>query len=557
MCPSLDLRNFPPLALDIGECQQLPAIWCRRLPPSSPPRRRIGAAAAIFATGRLDRAGALASYRVMPQRFPPSARRRPAATVHASLVAALLLAGCGGGGSGPIGSPSPSPSPTPTPPVGQCSLLERQRWAEQQIREWYLFPEDLPASLDPAQFSTVQAFIDALTATARAQNKDRFFTFITSIAEENAFINQGQTAAFGIRLRYDEAARRVFVIDAFETGPGFAAGLDRSAEILAIGPSASSLTSVTTLMTQGGSAAVSDALGPSEAGVTRAIQYRINGQVQTATITKAVFNIPPVSPRFGVLTLPDGDGGQIGYVNLRSFISTAETPLRQAFASFRAAGIGRVVIDYRYNSGGLVRVAELTGDLLGRNRLASDVFSFTTYRPSKSIENETRQFRTVPESIAPAGLAFITTDVSASASELVINSMLPYLGQNLTMVGANTSGKPVGQIAIDRTACDDRLRIVAFATQNRDRQGDYFNGLAPILAARGGRTCEAADDDTRQMGSSAEASTQRAIRALKGEICVPIDGASNQSFQADATPESALLTSRAPSAAQREMPGLF
>ncbi len=477
--------------------------------------------------------------------------------------AAVLLVGCGGSGgnssggpgAGPAPTPAPAPAPTPTPPTAACSLRDRQLWAEAQIREWYLFPQDLPAALDPAPFATVDDYIDALTATARAAGKDRFFTFITSIAEEDAFFDQGRTAAFGIRLRFDDAARRVFVIDAFETGPAFAAGLDRSAEILAIGPSTTSLQTVSSLMAQGGNGAVSDAFGPSDAGVTRAIQFRIGGVLSTVTVTKADFNIPPVSPRFGVQSLPDGNGGQIGYINLRSFISTAETPLRTAFNNFRNAGITRVIIDYRYNSGGLVRVAETSGDLLGRNRLASDVFSFTTYRPSKSAENETRLFRTVSQSIAPTALAFITTDASASASELVINSMLPYLRSNLTMVGENTDGKPVGQIAIDRPACDDRLRIVAFATQNADRRGDYFNGLASEVEAQGGRTCQATDNDALQMGNPSEASTARAIQSIGGGICVPIDGVANT---AQAEPRrTGLLTARRPSAAQRDMAGLF
>jgi len=487
-----------------------------------------------------------------------SAMQRTRASVIALCTAAVLLTSCGVGSSptAPI-EPRPSPTPTPTP---QCGLRERQLWAEARIREWYLFPEDLPASIDPAQYDSVDGFINALTATARAAGKDRFYTYITSIAAENAFNSQGQTAAFGIRLRYDEAARQVFVMDAYETGPAFAAGLDRGAELLAIGTTAANLQSVSSLMASGGSAAVANALGPSEAGVSRAMQYRRGGVTSTATITRAVFNIPPVSSRFGVQTIPDGSGGQIGYVNLRTFISSAETPLRNAFAGFRAAGITRVIIDYRYNSGGLVSVAELTGDLLGRNRLATDVFSITSFRPSKSAENETRLFRSTPESIAPTALAFITTSTTASASEMVIFSMLPYLGNNLTMVGANTFGKPVGTINIDRAACDDRLRIVAFDDRNRDNQADYYGGLAPIIQPQGGRTCQAGDDVNFAMGSPSEASTAAAIGALGGGLCVPIGGVSNlrtAAAPAPAAPAGALLLAQTPSAAQREMPGLF
>ncbi len=485
--------------------------------------------------------------------FSPSVSRALAA----ALCLALVSCG-GGGGGGPVAvAPTPTPSPTPTPtPGATCSLRDRQLWAEAQLREWYLFPADLPASLDPAPYATVQAYIDALTATARAAGRDRFFTAITSIAEENAFFAQGQTAAFGIRINYDNAARRAQVIDAFESGPAFAAGLDRSAELLAIGDSPASLVSVTDLFARGGSAAVSDALGPSDAGITRTIQFRLRGETRTATITKTIFNIPPVSERFGTQLIDDGAGGRIGYVNLRSFISTAETPLRAAFARFRSEGVSRVIIDVRYNGGGLVRIAELMGDLMGRNRQASEVFSFTTFRASKSAENETRLFRSAPESIAPTGLAFITTSASASASELVANAMLPYTRGAISLVGANTSGKPVGQIAIDRTACDDRLRIVAFATENADRQGDYFNGLAPVFAARGGRTCAASDDFSQPMGSAAEASTGRAVATLKGEGCAAIAGTAG-TLAEQSVALRGLLSPAHPTVAQREVPGLY
>ena len=67
-----------------------------------------------------------------------------------------------------------------------------------------------------------------------------FFTFATSIAEENALISSGSSAGFGIRLFYDTAANRVFVTEAFEGANGLAAGLDRGTEITAIGTSISS-----------------------------------------------------------------------------------------------------------------------------------------------------------------------------------------------------------------------------------------------------------------------------------------------------------------------------
>src|SRR3546814_16373555 len=74
--------------------------------------------------------------------------------------------------------------------------------------------------------------------------------------------------------------------------------------------------------------------------------------------------------------------------------------------------------------------------------------------------------------------------------------MIPYLGTNMALVGTNTFGKPVGQFAFDLAACDDRLRLVAFKTENADHQGEYFTGLASVFP----NTCRAHDDIFVQLG---------------------------------------------------------
>ncbi|MBC7047436.1 peptidase S41, partial [Salmonella enterica subsp. enterica serovar Heidelberg] len=107
-------------------------------------------------------------------------------------------------------------------------------------------------------------------------------------------------------------------------------------------------------------------------------------------------------------------------------------------AQFRTAGVTEVIIDLRYNGGGLVSIAELMGNLMGANRATSDVFDYMTFRPSKSAENSTAYFAPQTQSIAPTRVAFIGTSSTASASELVAAGMLPYLGTSLALVGTNT-----------------------------------------------------------------------------------------------------------------------
>lgn len=481
-----------------------------------------------------------------------------------------LLSACGGGDSGSSSSVTPPPTAVATPPApppppptstAGCSLTERQNWAAEQLDEYYLFPETLPGNPNPSGYASVQDYIDYLTATARAQNRDRYFTYLTSIEEENAYYNSGSNAGLGIRLGFTRN-NEVLVTEAFENAPALAASIDRGTEIVGIGTSSSNLRNVSDIISASGFSGIYDALGPDGAGVTRTFRIRDANGERTVAVTKQSYDLMPVSSRYGSKVIDDG-GAKVGYINLRTFIGPAEGQLETAFANFRRQGVTRVIVDLRYNGGGLVSVAEKFGDLLGGGRSPSDVFSYTTFRQSQARFNQTDLFKTNDQSVAPIKIAFIGTGGSASASELVMNSFIPYLGVNAALIGTNSYGKPVGQIAQDRPQCDDRLRIVAFRTENADRQGDYYNGLARFMKT----SCVAADDVSFQLGDRREASISRALDFLAGRnasSCSPITSATSGSglraqglTQEEALGRIELLTPPDASTAQRETPGLF
>lgn len=463
-----------------------------------------------------------------------------------------LLAACGGGGSA---APSAGGTPAPTPAASGCSLGARQAWARTQLEEWYLFPSLFNTSANASAYSTVQGYIDALVAPARAQNRDRYFTYLTSIAEEEAYYEQGATAGFGIRLDIDPVARRLRISEVFEGSPASAGGFDRGSEILQIGTPGGSLLNVSDIIASGGPAAVIDALGPGTVGTSRVLVFRDSAGVQrTVTLAKQNYELDPVSNLYGAKIIADG-ARNVGYINLRTFIDTAEPDLRAAFASFKAEGVTELIIDLRYNGGGLISIAELMGDLMGQGR-EGQVFEHIAFRDSKSNLNQSYVIQPRPESLAPTRIAFIATGATASASEMVINGMVPYLGSNMALIGENTYGKPVGQIALDRPACDDRLRAVALKIENRDHQGEYYNGLATTVPV----TCRASDDIDHQLGDPEEEMIRVALDFLAGRSCSAI-------LTSTATASTAGIrigTSKGPltpavprNTPQRELPGAF
>jgi len=450
--------------------------------------------------------------------------------------------GGGGGGGGPIGG-APTPSPSPSPTSAACSLSTRQAWVRNQLNEWYLFPTLMNLNANPGSYGTVQDYIDAIVAPARAQNRDRYFTYITSIAEENAYYEQGETAGFGIRLSYDSSSNRVFVIEAFEGAPALAAGIDRGTELIQIGGQ-----SVSSLMASGGINAVFTALGPDTAGLSRQFVIRqLSGVQQTVTLTKTVFDIDPVSNRFGAKVILDG-AKKVGYINLRTFIDPAEPDLQTAFADFKAQGVTELIIDLRYNGGGLISVAAFFADLMAEGR-NGQVSTYITFRDSKSAENEAIPFQTRPQSIAPTRVAFIGTGGTASASEMLINGMQPFLGSNMALVGSNTYGKPVGQIALDQPACDDRLRSISFKVENANHLGEYYSGLATTVP----NTCRAQDDITHQLGDVNEGMVKVALDFLAGRSCTAISAISTQAVGG----RQLLRPDRPRKTTDLELPGAF
>jgi C-terminal processing protease CtpA/Prc len=293
--------------------------------------------------------------------------------------------------------------------------------------------------------------------------------------------------------------------------PAATAGFDRGDEILAIGPTSDTMVDVATMTQQ----QISDAFGPAQVGVVRAFRVQPRtaapGNPVVRTVTKALITLDPVPiteviPRTG--TTP------IGYVALETFITPAEQQLRQAFATFKAQNVHDVIVDLRYDGGGLVSIAQLLASLLAEQEAGQPMFTFE-FNSKHQDQNETIDFSDEPQAVQSNRVAFITTDATASASELTINSLEPYV--DVAIIGGQTFGKPVGQSGFDMPDCDTVLRLIAFQTVNADNEGGYFTGLPDSQFS--GDFCAADDDLTHERGDAAEDSTGTALSWLNNGVC--------------------------------------
>ncbi len=157
--------------------------------------------------------------------------------------------------------------------------------------------------------------------------------------------------------------------------------------------------------------------------------------------------------------------------------TNAEPGLQEMARVFRDANVSDLVIDLRYNGGGLLSVAEqMLNIFVGALVPGSESYRIAHNDKRAPDYNQSVYFVEPDVSVSPMRIAFIVTDASASASELVINSVAT-LTYDVVLVGSDTRGKAVGQYAFRQTNCDTLLRLVSFEVLNGEGQGSVLFGI--------------------------------------------------------------------------------
>ena len=168
---------------------------------------------------------------------------------------------------------------------------------------------------------------------------------------------------------------------------------------------------------------------------------------------------------------------KVGYMVFNSFLGdTTEvySEFQRIFNKFSSQGVTDVAVDLRYNGGGYVSVQQKLANYLVNSTATGGVMMNEQFNDKYSSWNETTLFSKLGP-LNPARIFFIVTDNTASASELLINNLKPYM--NVKLVGPrNTYGKPVGFFPIP--VGDWYIFPVSFRSTNKNNSGNYFNGIA-------------------------------------------------------------------------------
>ena len=369
-----------------------------------------------------------------------------------------------------------------------CSIDGQKQFVLDKMRDVYFWNDDLPVAVDLATFATPEAVLEHLISFQPLDH----FSYIDLAAADAQFFGAGQYEGYGFSSRF-EAADDLRFIRVFASSPASTAGFARGQRIM---------------MLNGRTIADIEANeGTGSLFTLPTLEFTIrrpDGTEFTSTVNAGIVTIDPL-PQHRVIDRPDGTS--VGYVELVTFISTADDALSGVFETFRQAGVTDVILDLRYNGGGLVSTTELLGDFLGGGVPGNTVFSRTLFNDNNSAANRTALFARLAESLSLSRLVVIATERTASASELITNSMKPHV--EVTIVGSTTLGKPVGQLGIE--FCEKILRPTAFETVNSNEEGRYFDGLAA--------DCPAIDDLLIAVGDNTDQNLTTALTFLETGAC--------------------------------------
>jgi carboxyl-terminal processing protease len=507
------------------------------------------------------------------------ARLSQAALFLCVTLAPIVVASCGGGGGGgsasqPIGvspppPPPPLPPPPPPPPTGtgwqqgvyssastflnrcelvrsgvdsegtrfpdvQGSLLEEKNWLRSWTNETYLWnnevvdrdPAATPAKLD------YFALLRTLVKTASGKDKDDFH-FSEPTADTLARRNSAATATYGASFAILAASRprdiRVRFTEPNSPASAVIGGsvqLPRGAKILSV----NGIDAVNGATTSAEVDQLNAALFPAVPGLTTTFVIREAGATadRTVTITSTTLASKPVN-RTAVLTTPTG---KVGYILFNTFSPfSSEREIRDAITSLQSEAVTDLVLDLRYNGGGLLTVAsQLSYMIAGPSRTNGKVFESLRFNASSGARNPVTGAANNPTAFQSTAVGFsvpngtalpnlnlrrvyvLSTSRTCSASEAVING-LRGIDVEVVLIGATTCGKPYGFYATDN--CGQTYYTIQFQGVNNVGFGDYADGFIPqnSTAQFGVRIagCSVSDDFSKELGDPQEAMLATAL----------------------------------------------
>ena len=250
-------------------------------------------------------------------------------------------------------------------------------------------------------------------------------------------------------------------------------------------------------------------------------EFDQNGNI-TATKVKTLNSVVIAENPIFINKTIDYDGTKIGYLSYNQFIIDYNNALITAFEKFKNEGVQDLVLDLRYNPGGSINAAILLSSMIAPANVANnkeiyskliwndDIMDYLIEEEGEESSNLTSKFITPEVNLNLNRIYILITRNSASASELVINCLKPYM--EVILIGSeNTTGKYVGSITIDDDEADHgwAMQPIVLKTANANGISDYADGFEPDYLIE--------DDFNAPLGTLDEDMLAKSIELITGK----------------------------------------
>jgi carboxyl-terminal processing protease len=338
----------------------------------------------------------------------------------------------------------------------------------------YLWYKMLPRSFNPRSYSDPNAIMEAIRAYSIEPGftdpVDRWSFGIKKTEWDN--VSSGISGDFGLGIFFNSTNDlRVSYVE--PASPAGAAGIARSWRITSVNNDTTVNTDDATI------SRISTAVFSSSS--TSFVFKRPDNTDTAITLTAASYQEQPILLD-SVYTI---GANKIGYMVYNSFLgnmTTIKSKFSTLFNKFSGAGITDMVIDLRYNGGGYVELQNELANYLVPSSGNGGVMLQEKFNDKWSALYDTTINYSKKGNLSLPRLFFITTKNTASASELLINSLKPYA--DVKLIGKPSHGKPVGFFNL--SAGDWYVFPVSFRSINKNGEGNYFNGLQPDASVNDG-----------------------------------------------------------------------
>ncbi|MEG0927296.1 S41 family peptidase [Chryseobacterium sp.] len=350
-------------------------------------------------------------------------------------------------------------------------------WVQDSMKRYYYWADQMPAK--PDYHLPIKDFFKSLLSS-----QDRF-SFIVNTEDSSSYPRSIRTM-YGfdytvLQLTNGEVVTVIKLV--LKNSPAFNAGLERGMIITKINGktiTAANAESITTTMKD--FTVLDLTLGDWK-----------NGTITNEKEVKVYYGLSLEQP---VLTkIFEKNGKKVGYLYIYDFPDGMTSVFNQKFAEFKAAGVQELILDLRYNYGGSVSAAAALCALIPAGISAGSPFILF-----KGNKNGGQVKRTFAQQIAydPKALDFnalranalglnkiyiLTSNSTASAAEIVINNLKPYL--QVVQIGNTTLGKDMAGFTVEDKRKPKKvswqIHPVVYKVFNADGSGEYSNGISPQI----------------------------------------------------------------------------